>query len=292
MLAHDRKCDWPSNRNRTSRWIPPTFPRAATPSPSPTTQIPRVGALIKRTAFLLVLTLRTKSVRPSFGKLWSLHLNDQNGLKFDQDKPFGSPISEVLNQVQALGNEYGLRGEYVCFDVHPFRPTREEHWVDHLTNSRRTFLRLVEKARTFDTASAARLSPSAAYRPSIKWCLIICSLKNEPGKSMRSAPLLPLRRRRSCTLWRLCAVRRDSRVPGAKNAFTIHKRGTRMAHSGRPPTSAGATRPLDSRIVNLELHFACTRCTVLLPSLRRLRLCRGLFNTGRDARVYNPMTRR
>ena len=26
----------------------------------------------------------------SFGKLWSLHLNDQNGLKFDQDKPFGS----------------------------------------------------------------------------------------------------------------------------------------------------------------------------------------------------------
>ena len=22
----------------------------------------------------------------SFGKLWSLHLNDQNGLKFDQDK--------------------------------------------------------------------------------------------------------------------------------------------------------------------------------------------------------------
>jgi xylose isomerase len=26
----------------------------------------------------------------AFGKLWSLHLNDQNGLKFDQDKPFGS----------------------------------------------------------------------------------------------------------------------------------------------------------------------------------------------------------
>ena len=26
----------------------------------------------------------------SFGKLWTVHLNDQNGLKFDEDKAFGS----------------------------------------------------------------------------------------------------------------------------------------------------------------------------------------------------------
>ena len=25
----------------------------------------------------------------AFGKLWSVHLNDQNGLKFDQDRSFG-----------------------------------------------------------------------------------------------------------------------------------------------------------------------------------------------------------
>jgi xylose isomerase len=92
----------------------------------------------------------------AFGKLWSLHLNDQNGLKFDQDKPFGSNNLRVaFNQVRALErNSYGKNGEYVCFDVHPFRTTKTEHWVAHLDNSRRTFLRLVEKARSYDEKKA------------------------------------------------------------------------------------------------------------------------------------------
>ncbi|HEX8310461.1 MAG TPA: TIM barrel protein [Chthoniobacteraceae bacterium] len=91
-----------------------------------------------------------------FKKLWSLHLNDQNGLKFDQDKPFGSAnLRSAFNQVQTLERHgYGSGGEYVCFDVHPFRTTKAEHWLDHLSNSRRTFLRLVEKARSFDQAAA------------------------------------------------------------------------------------------------------------------------------------------
>src|SRR3989449_767558 len=85
----------------------------------------------------------------SFGKLWSLHLNDQNGLKFDQDKPFGSNnLRSAFNQVQSIERHgYGSRGEYVCFDVHPFRTTKPEHWLAHLADSRRTLLRLVEKAR-------------------------------------------------------------------------------------------------------------------------------------------------
>jgi len=92
----------------------------------------------------------------AFGKLWSLHLNDQNGLKFDQDKPFGSNnLRLAFNQVRALErNGYGKRGEYVCFDVHPFRTTKVEHWLAHLDNSRRTFLKLVEKARAFDEKTA------------------------------------------------------------------------------------------------------------------------------------------
>src|SRR5258708_5722754 len=95
----------------------------------------------------------------AFGKLWSLHLNDQNGLKFDQDKPFGSAnLRAAFNQVRALErNGYGKRGEYVCFDVHPFRPTQVEHWLAHLDNSRRTFLRLVEKSRTWDESQAQKL---------------------------------------------------------------------------------------------------------------------------------------
>src|SRR5438046_6095067 len=77
----------------------------------------------------------------AFGKLWSLHLNDQNGLKFDQDKPFGSSNLRVaFNQVRALErNGYGKKGEYVCFDVHPFSPAKVAHWLAHLANSRKTF---------------------------------------------------------------------------------------------------------------------------------------------------------
>jgi len=102
----------------------------------------------------------------AFGKLWSLHLNDQNGLKFDQDKPFGSTNLRVaFNQVRALErNGYGKAGEYVCFDVHPFRTTRVEHWLAHLNNSRRTFLKLVAKARTFDERKAQQLIAERNYQ--------------------------------------------------------------------------------------------------------------------------------
>jgi xylose isomerase len=102
----------------------------------------------------------------TFGKLWSLHLNDQNGLKFDQDKPFGSTnLRSAFDQVRVLErNGYGRRGEYVCFDVHPFRSTKPEHWLAHLSNSRRTFEALVRKARTFDEAKADRLITERDYQ--------------------------------------------------------------------------------------------------------------------------------
>ena len=101
----------------------------------------------------------------AFGKLWSLHLNDQNGLKFDQDKPFASSNPRVaFNQVRALErNGYGKNGEYVCFDVHPFRTTKVEHWLSHLENSRRTFLLLVEKVRSFNEKKAQSLIADRNY---------------------------------------------------------------------------------------------------------------------------------
>src|SRR6478735_9306870 len=114
----------------------------------------RVGCLIESAHSILAGLDPADEIDFSmaFGKLWSLHLNDQNGLKFDQDKPFGSTnLRSAFNQVRALErNGYGKNGEYVCFDVHPFRPTKEEHWTAHLDNSRRTFMRLLEKARSFD----------------------------------------------------------------------------------------------------------------------------------------------
>ncbi len=128
----------------------------------------RVGALIE-TAHCILAGLDPADeidFAMSFNKLWSLHLNDQNGLKFDQDKPFGSTnLRSAFDQVRALErNGYGRHGEFVCFDVHSFRATKPEHSVAHLDNSRRTFLRLLEKARSFDEAAASHLIANRDYQ--------------------------------------------------------------------------------------------------------------------------------
>jgi xylose isomerase len=128
----------------------------------------RIGALIETAHCILAGLDPADEIEfaMAFGKLWSLHLNDQNGLKFDQDKPFGSTnLRSAFNQVRVLErNHYGNKGEYVCFDVHPFRTTKVEHWLRHLENSRRTFLRLVEKARSFNEAKAKALIGDRNYQ--------------------------------------------------------------------------------------------------------------------------------
>src|SRR5438094_647771 len=127
----------------------------------------RVGCLIESAHAILAGLDPSDEIdfAMTFDKLWSLHLNDQNGLKFDQDKPFGSNnLRAAFNQVRALErNGYGQRGEYVCFDVHPFRTTKVEHWLAHLDNSRRTFLRLVEKARSFNEKQARQFIAERDY---------------------------------------------------------------------------------------------------------------------------------
>ena len=47
----------------------------------------------------------------AFGKLWSLHLNDQNGLKYDQDKPFGMHQSAQRVRPGARARTQRLRQE-------------------------------------------------------------------------------------------------------------------------------------------------------------------------------------
>jgi xylose isomerase len=85
-------------------------------------------------------------------KLASVHLNDQNGLKYDQDKSFGSAnLRSAYNQVRVLEeNGYGRRGEFIGLDVKAMRTQRQERATAHLANSRAIFLHLVEKVRTAD----------------------------------------------------------------------------------------------------------------------------------------------
>lgn len=86
------------------------------------------------------------------GKLGSVHLNDQNGLKYDQDKNFGSAnLRAAFNQVLVLeDNAYGARGEFVGLDVKAMRTQSGVPVVEHLKTSRALFLQLVEKARAYN----------------------------------------------------------------------------------------------------------------------------------------------
>jgi xylose isomerase len=86
------------------------------------------------------------------GKLWSVHLNDQNGLKYDQDKAFGTvDLRRAFNQVRVLENAgYGRNGEWVGLDVKAMRTQPFETAFRHLANSREIFLQLVEVARKVD----------------------------------------------------------------------------------------------------------------------------------------------
>ena len=170
MLAHDKKIRLaiePKPNEPMDHAYLPTIGHALAVAQL-TRDSKRVGCLIESAHAILAGLDPADEIdfAMAFGKLWSLHLNDQNGLKFDQDKPFGSNNLRVaFNQVRALErNGYGQNGEYVCFDVHPFRTTKTAHWLKHLDNSRRTFLRLVEKARTFDEQKAQSLIADRNYQ--------------------------------------------------------------------------------------------------------------------------------
>ncbi len=98
-------------------------------------------------------------------KLWTVHLNDQNGLKFDQDKTFGAvDLRRAFNQVRILDkHNYAKKGLMVGLDVKAMRTQKIDVCTKHLSNSRAIFLRLLEKVRTFDTKAEAALIAARDY---------------------------------------------------------------------------------------------------------------------------------
>jgi len=99
------------------------------------------------------------------GKLWSVHLNDQNGLKFDQDRNFAAvDLRRAFNQVRVLEEAgYGQDGEMVGLDVKTFRTQKQADCTAHLANSKRFFELLVHKVRTFDRKKEAELIRKRDY---------------------------------------------------------------------------------------------------------------------------------
>ncbi len=98
-------------------------------------------------------------------KLWSVHLNDQNGLKFDEDKSFGSvDLRRAFNQVRVLElHDYGKNGEYVGLDVKALRTQKKAVSTRHLSNSREVFLKLLDLVRSLDAGKVEELIAERDY---------------------------------------------------------------------------------------------------------------------------------
>ena len=134
---------------------------AATKDPS------RVGGLLESAHAMLAGLDPASEIgfALALGKLWGVHLNDQNGMKFDQDKSFGvENLRAAFNQVKVLmENNFGSNGEYIGLDVKVMRTQSLEESYQHLENSLKIFKALEKKAERFDYEYQAKCVAERDY---------------------------------------------------------------------------------------------------------------------------------
>ncbi len=114
------------------------------------------------------------------GKLWSVHLNDQNGLKFDEDRAFGAiNLKRAFDQVFVLfENDYGAAGEFVGLDVKALRTQKDDTATRHLANSRTIFLDLVDVVKRVDRRKLEQMRAARDYE-ALEYYIVSCLM----GKS-------------------------------------------------------------------------------------------------------------
>ena len=108
----------------------------------------------------------------AFNKLWSVHLNDQNGLKFDQDRSFGSVnLRRAFDQVRVMDEHRFWEVGMVGLDVKAIRTQPADLATRHLDNSMRMFLRLVELSRSLDKQAVEELIAARDYE-ALDWLIL------------------------------------------------------------------------------------------------------------------------
>jgi xylose isomerase len=127
----------------------------------------RVGALLESAH--AVLAGLDPALEMAFclahGKLWGVHLNDQNGLRYDQDKSFGvENLRSAFNQIKVLMDSgFGSNGEYVGLDVKAMRTQSGELSYAHLENSLKMVKLLESKVRRLDKGLVSGYQDSRNY---------------------------------------------------------------------------------------------------------------------------------
>ena len=108
----------------------------------------------------------------AFKKLWSVHLNDQNGIKYDQDRSFGSVnLRRAFNQVCVLDKNRFWEVGTIGMDVKAIRTQPADIAVKHLRNSIQLFLRMVELSRSLDRQAVNNLIAARDYEE-LDWLIM------------------------------------------------------------------------------------------------------------------------
>lgn len=134
----------------------------------------RVGCLVE-TAHAILAGLDPSDEMAfalTFDKLYSVHLNDQNGLKYDQDRSFGSvDLRRAFNQVRVLDKSDFYKKGIIGMDVKAIRTQPFELATKHLRNSLHIFLRLVEINRSLNQEEINTLIAARDYEE-LDWLII------------------------------------------------------------------------------------------------------------------------
>jgi len=134
----------------------------------------RVGVLVE-TAHAILAGLDPSDEMAfalAFDKLYSVHLNDQNGLKFDEDRSFGSiDLRRAFNQVRVLDSQQFYRKGIVGMDVKAMRTQPFDLATKHLRNSMQVFLHLVELVRGLDQKEVIALIAARDYEE-LDWLIL------------------------------------------------------------------------------------------------------------------------
>ncbi len=101
----------------------------------------------------------------AMNKLWGVHLNDQNGLRYDQDKNFGAEnLRSAFNQIKVLKeNNFCENGEYIGLDVKCMRTQSTAESYEHLRTSLKVAKALEEKVNRYDYAFAEKCIAERNY---------------------------------------------------------------------------------------------------------------------------------